>query len=54
MKNKRHITGIDWDTDGKDVPELPSEADVPADLADEEVADWLSDQFGFLVTNWTE
>ena len=52
MAWKRKITNIEWDTDGESVPELPSEATVPADLPDEMVADWLSDKFGYLVKGW--
>jgi len=50
---------ITWDTDGEDV-DLPTEVEVSlrGDYSDEEIsdegADWLSDEFGWLVDglNW--
>ena len=45
------ITGIDWETDGKDV-DLPTTMDVPADLEEDEIADYLSDQKGWLVNGF--
>jgi len=51
-----HITGIVWDTDGVEV-DLPSELII--DTAFEgiknpsiEVADWLSDKFGWCVNSF--
>lgn len=49
---KIRITNIDWDTDGKHVSNLPIE--ILVDFEDEfdpeqEIADWLSDHFGWLV-----
>ncbi len=40
---------IDWDTDGEPVS-LPSVVDVPGDIEPEDVADWLSDKYGWLVS----
>lgn len=45
------IFDIKWDTDGEDV-ELPTEMDVPDDLYDDEIADYLSDKTGFCVNSW--
>ena len=42
----RKAVQIDWDTDGEDV-DLPTEIDIPAEINDEDVADYLSDQTGF-------
>ena len=42
---------IDWDTDGEDV-DLPSEVELPANVPDEEIADTLSDMFGFCVKSF--
>ena len=42
----RKAVQIDWDTDGEDV-DLPTEIDIPAEIDDEDVADYLSDQTGF-------
>jgi hypothetical protein len=45
------IFDIKWDTDGEDV-ELPTEMDVPDDLAEDEITDYLSDKTGFCVYSW--
>lgn len=45
------ITGIDWETDGEDV-DLPTSMEVPADLESDEIADYLSDQMGWLVNGF--
>lgn len=44
-------TNIRWDADGRDPEELglPSEMPVPQNIRKEDVADWLSDQSGWLV-----
>lgn len=42
------ITHIIWDTDGNDVA-LPTEVEVEDNLTDEEVAEYLSDTYGYLV-----
>lgn len=43
---------VDWDTDGKPEKTLPGTLEVPAYLKYEEVADWLSEQYGWLVNGW--
>lgn len=42
---------IEWDTDGQDPEELglPSEMQIPQNISKNDVADWLSDQTGWLV-----
>jgi hypothetical protein len=45
------ITDIDWDTDGEDVG-LPSTVMVPSDLEEDEIADYLSDNYGWLVNGF--
>lgn len=42
----RKAVNIAWDTDDEDV-DLPTEIDIPAEVDDEDVADYLSDQTGF-------
>jgi hypothetical protein len=39
---------IEWETDGESV-DLPTEVELPSDLDEDEVADYLSDKFGWLV-----
>ena len=41
-------THIDWETDGQEV-DLPKTVEVPDDLDADEIADYLSDEYGFLV-----
>ena len=42
---------IKWDTDGDEeiLKTLPKEMDIPDDVDEENVADWLSDETGFCV-----
>ena len=46
------ITHIIWETDGNDVT-LPTEVEVEDQLTDEEVADYLSDTYGYLVEGFS-
>ena len=50
------VIGVDWDTDGMDEEELdlPNEVEVPSDIDDDQVSDWLSDIYGFCVKGWYE
>lgn len=45
------VTEIDWETDGEDV-DLPTTMDVPSDLEEDEIADYLSNQKGWLVNGF--
>ena len=45
------IIKVEWETDGEDV-DLPEFVQVPEDLEDEQVSDWLSDEYGWLVLGW--
>ena len=49
--NTIKVYDIDWDTDGEDV-DLPSSVSVPADLSEDEIADWLSNEYGWLVNGF--
>ena len=42
---------VDWDDDGEN---LPTKVKIPTDIADEDVADYLSDTYGFCVNGWYE
>ena len=46
---------VNWETDGYSLKELglPSEVDVPKDIEEEDIADWLSDEYGFLVNSFS-
>ena len=47
---------VNWETDGISPNKfhLPSIVDVPSVIDDEDVTDWLSDNYGFLVNSWEE
>lgn len=40
---------VEWDTDGETIEGLPTRVDVPDYLDEDEIADWLSDEYGWLV-----
>lgn len=42
---------VDWDDDGEN---LPTKVKIPTDIDDEDVADYLSDTYGFCVNGWYE
>lgn len=46
------VTDIDWETDGE-VVDLPSEVDVDDNMSDDEIADYLSDTYGWLVNGFS-
>lgn len=51
------VYNIDWETDGYDV-DLPKEVELPKEVLEEEdftphcIADYLSDEYGFLVNSF--
>ena len=45
------VTNIVWETDGFDV-DLPTEVEVPYGLDDDQIADYLSDTYGWLVDSF--
>ena len=55
---KVKVWDIDWDTDGENVPELPSETMLELEdidglgVDDQDVADELSDRYGFCVNSF--
>ena len=46
------VSDIIWDTDGQNV-NLPKEVEVSDNMSDDEVADYLSDTYGFLVEGFS-
>lgn len=46
------VTDIIWETDGE-VVDLPSEVEVDDDMLDNEIADYLSDTYGWLVDSFS-
>lgn len=58
MNVKCVITNIDWDTDGEEIKELPANVTLELEdldglgVSDEDVADELSDRYGFCVNSF--
>ena len=52
---KMYITDIDWDTDGENKDELglPDVVVVTDDIDEDEIADMLSDDYGFCVNSFS-
>ena len=46
------VTNIKWETDGE-VVDLPTEVEVEDGMSDNEVADFLSDEYGWLVNGFS-
>ena len=46
------VTNIKWETDGE-VVDLPTEVEVDDNMSDDEVADFLSDEYGWLVNGFS-
>ena len=46
---------VEWDTDGESLEDcgLPKIVQVPNDVDEECVSDWLSDRYGYCVYGWT-
>jgi hypothetical protein len=45
------VSDIKWETDGE-VVDLPTEVEVDDDLDEDEIADYLSDEYGWLVESF--
>jgi predicted metal-dependent hydrolase len=44
---------VNWETDNEKV-DLPEKVEVPDNISEEEIADWLSDKYGWLVNSYSE
>ena len=53
----KKVYNIVWDIDEGDGIEffygLPEETELPDDIEDDHIADWLSDEYGFCVDSYT-
>jgi hypothetical protein len=47
------VKNIKWETDDYEVYNLPTEVEVDDDLSDYEIADYLSDEYGWLVESFS-
>lgn len=52
QKNKHRTVYVSWETDGESV-DLPDKVDVPITLKDNEIANYLSDKYGWLVKSFS-
>lgn len=50
------VIRVDWDTDGEDIEAcgLPEEVSVPGYVPDDDIADYLSDIYGYCINSWVE
>lgn len=47
------VVNIAWSVDEtEDLEELPVQVEVPDDVDEEDIADWLSDQYGYLIESF--
>lgn len=46
------VTNIKWETDGE-VVDLPTEVEVEDGMSDDEIANFLSDEYGWLVNGFS-
>lgn len=47
-----YATNIKWDTDGVSIDDLPEEVEIPGDTCVEDIADYLSDSYGWCVESF--
>lgn len=47
------VFNIVWSVDEtEDLEELPVQVEVPDEVGEEDIADWLSDQYGYLIESF--
>jgi len=46
------ITNIKWDTDGISIDDLPEEVEIPYPIDPDDIADYLSDVYGWCVESF--
>ena len=49
LSTRAYAVNINWDTDGEDIEYLPERVSIPFFMDDDEIADYLSDKYGFCV-----
>ena len=49
LSTRAYAVNIKWDTDGEDIEYLPERVSIPFFMDDDEIADYLSDKYGFCV-----
>lgn len=53
MRKKTLKVSVNWDTDGEKV-DLPDVVEIPKYIDDDEIANYLSDEFGWCVNSYTK
>lgn len=53
IENNTMKVSVNWETDGE-IVDLPEVVEIPNYVIDEEIADYLSDKYGWLVNSYTE
>lgn len=51
-RETKYAANIEWETDGEDV-DLPTEVELPKDIDDDDIADYLSDKYEWLVKSFS-
>lgn len=49
FSTRAYAVDIKWDTDGEDIEGLPERVSIPLFIDDDEIADYLSDTYGYCV-----
>lgn len=54
MNENYNRIAVFWNTHGYPIENfnLPTIVDVPIDIDEDEISDWLSDEYGFCVESW--
>lgn len=52
VRRRRKATDISWCLDEQDDPCLPKEVEIPYDIFDDDIADYLSDKYGYFVDDY--
>lgn len=49
--SKTYTVVVDWDTDGEKIDDLPDQFIIPSHIKPEDLADMLSDEYGWCVNS---
>lgn len=52
VRRRRKAIDISWCFDEQDDPCLPKEIEIPYDIFDDDIADYLSDKYGYIVDGY--
>ena len=55
IKNETRKIRVEWDVDDEeDLKNVPEIVEVPGDMEDEEITDYLTDEYGYSVSSWQD